>query len=93
LEARGYGKGGVEPPHSKALRAFSCFLGARQPTGMSDCFENTQGEIPRAALDRTLQGCAGNDSLEGFLPRRTLANPLRLAAPLKPRRGGSAAGL
>jgi hypothetical protein len=23
-----------------ALRAFSCFLGARQPTGMSDCFEN-----------------------------------------------------
>jgi hypothetical protein len=39
--------GGLTPPlrlpplHSKALRAFSWFLGARQRTGMSDCFENT----------------------------------------------------
>jgi hypothetical protein len=40
LEGWGYGKGGLKPPHSKALRAFSCFLGARQPTGMSDCSEN-----------------------------------------------------
>ena len=32
-------QGGVKPPHSKALRAFSCFLRARQGTGMSDCFE------------------------------------------------------
>jgi len=31
---------GVKPLHSKALRAFSWFLGARQPTGTSDCFEN-----------------------------------------------------
>ena len=29
-------EGGVKPPHSKALRAFSCFPGAHQPTGMSD---------------------------------------------------------
>ena len=34
-------------PRSTALRAFSSFLGARQPTGMSDCLENTQGEILR----------------------------------------------
>ena len=33
-------------PHSKARRAFSWFLGARQPTGMTDCLENTQSEIP-----------------------------------------------
>ena len=32
-------EGGVKPPHSKALRAFSWFLGAPQPTGMSDCTE------------------------------------------------------
>jgi len=31
-------EGGVKPPHSKALRAFSAFLGAAG--GMSDCFEN-----------------------------------------------------
>ena len=30
-------KGGVEPPHAKALRAFSWFPAARQPTNMSDC--------------------------------------------------------
>jgi hypothetical protein len=33
-------QGGVKPPHSKALRAGSWFLGGRQPTGMRDCFEN-----------------------------------------------------
>jgi hypothetical protein len=38
-------QGGVKPPHSKALRAFSWFQGAAG--GMSDCLENTQGEIPR----------------------------------------------
>ena len=32
-------EGGVKPPHSKALRAFSCFLGAHQPTGMNDPFD------------------------------------------------------
>jgi len=47
-------QGGVKPPHSKALRAFSWPLGARQPTAMSDCHENTQSEIPR---------CAPNDNL------------------------------
>jgi hypothetical protein len=31
-------QGGVKPPHSKALRAFSWFLGAAN--GMSDCHEN-----------------------------------------------------
>ena len=30
-------EGGVKPPHSKALRAFSWFLGARQRAGLSDC--------------------------------------------------------
>jgi hopene-associated glycosyltransferase HpnB len=30
-------EGGVKPPHSKALRAFSWFLDARQRTGMNDC--------------------------------------------------------
>jgi hypothetical protein len=46
--------------HSKALRAFSWFLGARQPTGMSDCTEKTQSEIAVWRLtDR-------NDSLSGI---------------------------
>jgi hypothetical protein len=35
-------EGGVKPPHSKALRALSCYLGARQRTSMSDCFENAR---------------------------------------------------
>jgi len=48
-------------PHSMALRAFSWFLGARQPTSMSDCLENTQGEVPLPRLrDR-------NDSLNEVL--------------------------
>jgi hypothetical protein len=34
--------------------------------GISHWFENTQSEIPRSALDRTVQGSARNDSLEGF---------------------------
>ena len=33
-------QGGVKPPHSKVLRAFSWFPGARLRTGMSDCPEN-----------------------------------------------------
>jgi hypothetical protein len=32
-------EGGVKPPHSKALRAFSWFLGARQRTGVSGRLE------------------------------------------------------
>jgi len=32
-------EGGVKPPHSKALCAFSCFLGVHQPTGMNDPFD------------------------------------------------------
>jgi len=31
-------KAAASLPHSKALRAFSWFPGARQRTGMSDCF-------------------------------------------------------
>jgi len=31
-------EGGVKPPHSKALRAFSSFIGARRPTGMRNGF-------------------------------------------------------
>ena len=37
LSGRWRFQGGVKPPHSKALRAFSWFLGARQQTGMNDC--------------------------------------------------------
>jgi len=33
-------QGGVNPPHSKALRAFSWFPGAGQQRGMSDRFHN-----------------------------------------------------
>ena len=52
-------QGGVKPPHSKALRAFSCFLGAHQRTGMCDCLEDTQSDIPLPRLrDR-------NDRLAG----------------------------
>ena len=51
-------KGGVKPPHSKALRAFSCLLGGRQPTGMGDCLDNTQSEIPLPRLrDRNDRMC------------------------------------
>ena len=54
-------------PHSMALRAFSLSLGARQRTGMSDCLENSQSEIPLPRLrDR-------NDSLG----RVTTQTPLR----------------
>jgi hypothetical protein len=42
-------QGGVKPPHSKALRAFSCFPGAHL-TGMGDCLENTQSKIPLRRL-------------------------------------------
>ena len=35
--------GGVKPPHSKALRAFSWFLGARQPTDMCNLSEKSWG--------------------------------------------------
>jgi hypothetical protein len=42
-------QGGVKPPHSKALRAFSWFLGARQATGMSGWHEN--GDPPHPAHD------------------------------------------
>jgi len=38
-------QGGVKPPHSEALRAFSWFLGARQRTGINDCTEN-RGQVP-----------------------------------------------
>jgi hypothetical protein len=41
-------KGGVEPPHSKALRAFSWFLGVRRLTNTSDCFENRGAGVPPA---------------------------------------------
>jgi hypothetical protein len=47
LEGYGYGKGGVEPPHSKALRTFSWFLGAAG--GMGDCHENGVGAALVAA--------------------------------------------
>jgi len=43
-------QGGVKPPHSMALRAFSWFLGTRRPTGMSDCFEIAKSETPLARL-------------------------------------------
>jgi len=55
-------------PHSMAPRAFRWFLGARQPAGMSDCLENTQGEIPR---------CARNDSLGVVIGIRP-ADPCRV---------------
>jgi hypothetical protein len=32
-------KAAASLPHSKALRVFSWFQGARQRTGMNDCFE------------------------------------------------------
>jgi len=54
-------QGGVEPPHSKALRAFSSFPGARQPTNMSDCFENRGAGVPPAVAgasrSRARAGC------------------------------------
>jgi len=37
-------------PPSKALRAFSWFLGARQPPGMSDCFEMRCHSDPFAVI-------------------------------------------
>ena len=41
-------EGGVKPPHSKALRAFSRFPGARRPTGVGDWLQcettNRQGD-------------------------------------------------
>jgi hypothetical protein len=50
-------------PHSKALRAFSWLLGARQPTVMSYCLGNTHCEIPRRP-DQI--GAPRNDSLHSF---------------------------
>ena len=35
-------QGGVKPPHSKALRAFSWFLDAHHPTSTNDRFHFTQ---------------------------------------------------
>ena len=42
---------------------------SRGRRGISHWLENTQSEIPRSALDRTVQGSARNDSLEGFFPQ------------------------
>jgi hypothetical protein len=36
------------------MTSFSWFLGARPRTGMSDCLENTQCEIPRSARNDSL---------------------------------------
>jgi len=46
--------------------AFSWFLGACQPTGMSGCLENIQSEIPRFAR---------NDSLSEVLVRAHHGRP------------------
>jgi hypothetical protein len=48
-------KAATSLPHSKALRAFSWFLSARPPTGMSDCIENQQMQILRSAQDDTFR--------------------------------------
>jgi hypothetical protein len=52
-------QGGVKPPHSKALRAFSCSLGARQPTGRRDNHEN------RSAGFQAAPDAAGTAALLG----------------------------
>jgi hypothetical protein len=63
-------------PHSKALRAFSWFLGARQPTGMGDCLENAQSKIPLPSTDGLTDR---NDSLRRVITQtptgRTLGSP------------------
>ena len=41
-----WGRQAVPLQAGKGREPFSWFLGARQPTGMSDCLENTQSEIP-----------------------------------------------
>ena len=41
---------------SLRMTGFSWFLGARQPTGMSDCVEHTQSEIPHFAQNDSLNG-------------------------------------
>jgi len=48
------------PPYPKSgvMDPFSWYLGARQPTSMSDCFENTQSEIPVPRL-RDRNDCVG----------------------------------
>ena len=67
-------EGGVEPPHSKALRAPSWFPGARQRTGMSDC-----PLVPLSTLLRQPHRClrkTRGQAVRYSFPETALSSPI-----------------